>query len=114
MIAGLLIFAARISFVIVAIDQQYIRHADRFRKFDGEQFGIPWPCAEAKREPQARFETAEELLLALERGAARPLPPPTATPLVDRGGDAKLHALLMVSLLANVILLYLFLVLSAK
>ena len=66
------------------------------------------------REPAARFETAEELLLALERGAARPLPPPTATPLVDRVGDLKLRALLIASLLANVIFLYLFLVLSAK
>lgn len=66
------------------------------------------------REPAARFETAEELLLALERGAARPLPPPIATPLVDRVSDLKLRALLIASLLANVIFLYLFLVLSAK
>ncbi len=66
------------------------------------------------REPAARFETAEEFLLALERGAARPLPPPTVTPLVNRGTDVKFRVLLIVSLLANIFLLYLILVLSAK
>ena len=66
------------------------------------------------REPALRFETAEEFLLALERGAARPLPPPTATPLVSRGVGVKVRVLLIASLIANILLLYLILVLSAK
>jgi serine/threonine protein phosphatase PrpC len=66
------------------------------------------------REPSARFETAEEFLLALERGAARPIPPPASTPLVDRVGDIRLRAILVVSVLANVVLLYLLLVMAAK
>ncbi len=36
------------------------------------------------RDPRQRFETAEELLLALERGASRPVAPPPATPLAMR------------------------------
>ena len=36
------------------------------------------------RERRQRFETAEELLLALERGASRPLAAPRATPLIAR------------------------------
>jgi serine/threonine protein phosphatase PrpC len=35
-------------------------------------------------DPAQRFETAEELMLALERGAARPLAAPRATPLLAR------------------------------
>jgi serine/threonine protein kinase len=66
------------------------------------------------RDPAARFETAEEFLLALERGAARPISPPTSTPLVERVGDSKLRAILVVSVLANVLLLYFLLVMSAK
>ena len=66
------------------------------------------------REPAARFETAEELLLALERGAARPLPPPSSTPLVDRFADSRWRFWFIGSLLLNVILVYVVLVLSAK
>ena len=36
------------------------------------------------REPKQRFEIAEELALALERGASRPLAAPPATPLLAR------------------------------
>ena len=36
------------------------------------------------RDPKQRFETAEELVLALERGASRPLNAPLATPLLQR------------------------------
>lgn len=36
------------------------------------------------REARARFETAEEFLLALERGASRPLNAPQGTPLLQR------------------------------
>jgi serine/threonine protein phosphatase PrpC len=66
------------------------------------------------REPAQRFETAEEFLLALERGAARPIAAPTSTPLVDRVDNNKLRIILALSILANVILLYLLLVLSTK
>ena len=66
------------------------------------------------RDSAARFETAEELLLALERGASRPLPKPASMPLVDRVGDMKLGVMLVASFLANIFLLYLILVLSAK
>ena len=41
------------------------------------------------RDPRQRFETAEELLLALERGASRPVGAPAATPLIAaRSGRA--------------------------
>ena len=66
------------------------------------------------RESATRFETAEEFLLALERGASRPLPKPASMPLVDRVGDLKLRVMLVASLLVNIFLLYLILVLSAK
>ena len=53
------------------------------------------------RDPRQRFETAEELLLALERGAARPLAAPPATPLLQRDTATLLKAALVVSLLFN-------------
>ena len=53
------------------------------------------------RDPRQRFETAEELLLALERGAARPLNAVPATPLLQRDPRALLVAALVVSLLFN-------------
>jgi serine/threonine protein phosphatase PrpC len=56
------------------------------------------------RERKQRFETAEELVLALERGASRPLPPPGATPLIARDPLALWKAGLGVSLLFNVLL----------
>ena len=36
------------------------------------------------RDKRQRFETAEELLLALERGVSRPLTAPHATPMMQR------------------------------
>ncbi|MBP6901315.1 MAG: protein kinase [Burkholderiaceae bacterium] len=57
------------------------------------------------REPRERFETAEELLLALQRGAARPLAAPRATPLLQRDPAALLKAALGVSLLFNGLLI---------
>jgi len=56
------------------------------------------------REAAQRFETAEELLLALERGASRPLRAPGATPLIHRDPLALWKAALAVSLLFNVLL----------
>ena len=55
-------------------------------------------------DPQRRFETAEELLLALERGASRVLAAPPATPLIQRDPAALLKAGLAVSLLFNALL----------
>jgi len=57
-------------------------------------------------DPRQRFETADEMLLALERGAARALPPPTHTPLVARDPAALWKLGLLVSLLLNALLIY--------
>jgi serine/threonine protein phosphatase PrpC len=56
------------------------------------------------RDPKLRFETAEELLLALERGASRPVSAPPATPLVHRDPAMLYKIGLVVSLLLNVLL----------
>jgi len=53
-----------------------------------------------------RFETAEEMVLALERGASRPLSAPGATPLVARDPTALWKIALGVSLLFNTLLVY--------
>lgn len=57
------------------------------------------------RDKRQRFETAEELLLALERGAARPLSAPAATPLLQRDPTVPWKLLLGVSALLNLLLL---------
>jgi serine/threonine protein phosphatase PrpC len=57
-------------------------------------------------DPRQRFETAEELLLALERGAARPLNAPHATPLAARDPALLWKVGLAVSLLLNALLIY--------
>ncbi len=66
------------------------------------------------RDPAARFETAEEFLLALERGAARPLAPPPSTPLLGRPAAERWRASALLSFALNALLIYLILVLSAK
>lgn len=53
-----------------------------------------------------RFETAEELLLALERGASRPVGVPAATPLAARDPAALWKLAAGVSLLLNALLVY--------
>lgn len=58
------------------------------------------------RDPRQRFETAEELLLALERGASRPLSAPLSTPLLARDPAAMWKIALAVSLLFNFLLAY--------
>ena len=58
------------------------------------------------REAAQRFETAEELLLALERGAARPISAPAATPLLRRDPAAVWQLALGLSLLLNALLVY--------
>lgn len=59
------------------------------------------------RDKRQRFETAEEFLLALERGASRPLMAPPASPLMQRDPALLWKLLLGVSALINVLLLYL-------
>ena len=58
------------------------------------------------RDPRQRFETAEELLLALERGASRPLAAPPSTPLLSRDPAAAWKIAFAVSALMNVLLAY--------
>ena len=53
-----------------------------------------------------RFETAEELLLALERGASRPLSAPGTQPLMQRDATALWKIALAVSVLVNLLLIY--------
>lgn len=58
------------------------------------------------RDKRQRFETAEEFLLALERGASRPLTAPPASPLLQRDPTFVWKLLLVVSGLFNVLLIY--------
>ena len=53
------------------------------------------------RERRQRFETAEEMLLALERGASRPLTAQPATPLIRRDPTARWKIALALSGLFN-------------
>jgi len=58
------------------------------------------------RDGRVRFETAEELVLALERGASRPVAAPGATPLFQRDPTAIWKALLVASAALNALLLF--------
>lgn len=58
------------------------------------------------RDPKQRFETAEEMLLALERGASRPLNAVPASPLLARDPATVWRVAFACSLLFNVLLLY--------
>jgi serine/threonine protein phosphatase PrpC len=58
------------------------------------------------RNKAERFETAEEFLLALERGASRPLTAPQASPLLARDPTAGWKLGLAISLLFNLMLIY--------
>ncbi len=57
------------------------------------------------RDLRQRFETAEELLLALERGASRAIGAPAATPLLQRDPTALLKLGLGLSVLLNLLLI---------
>ncbi|TAH50661.1 MAG: bifunctional protein-serine/threonine kinase/phosphatase [Betaproteobacteria bacterium] len=59
------------------------------------------------RDPKERFETAQEFLLALERGADRPLATRRRMPLVERNPRLALKIVAGASLLLNVVLIYL-------
>jgi hypothetical protein len=58
------------------------------------------------RDRRHRFETAEELLLALERGASRPLTAPPPTPLIQRDPTALWKIAFAISALFNALLVY--------
>jgi hypothetical protein len=58
------------------------------------------------REKRQRFETAEEMLLALERGASRPLSPLQSAPLLQRDPTTLWKMALALSLLLNFLLIY--------
>lgn len=58
------------------------------------------------RHAKQRFETAEELLLALERGASRPLAAPGSTPLMARDPTALWKLVAVLSVLLNALLVF--------
>lgn len=58
------------------------------------------------KEKKQRFETAEEMLLALERGASRPLSAIASTPLVGRDPVDLWRAGFAISVLFNLLLIY--------
>jgi len=62
------------------------------------------------RDKEKRFETAEEFLLALERGEQQPLLPPQRMSLVERNPLQLWQSVAIISLLVNFFLLYLMLV----
>ncbi|MES2500265.1 MAG: bifunctional protein-serine/threonine kinase/phosphatase [Pseudomonadota bacterium] len=62
------------------------------------------------RDPQLRFETAEEMLLALEHGELKPLLAPARTPLIARARLVKWQWIAIFSFIINVFLIYLLLV----
>jgi serine/threonine protein phosphatase PrpC len=58
------------------------------------------------RNAKQRFETAEELLLALERGASRPVAAPGSTALLVRDPTALWKGIALLSLLLNALLVF--------
>ncbi len=58
------------------------------------------------RDKRKRFETAEEMLLALERGASRPLSAPGSNALIERDDTVLWKLALGVSVLFNLLLIY--------
>jgi serine/threonine protein kinase len=58
------------------------------------------------RDQRQRFETGEEFLLALERGASRPLTAPAPSPRLRRDPAAIWKLGLLLSVLFNFLLLY--------
>lgn len=62
------------------------------------------------RDPQARFETAEEMLLALEYGELKPVLAPARTPLVARAKYLQWQWIAAFSLILNFLLIYLLIV----
>ncbi len=61
------------------------------------------------RDQKQRFETAEEMLLALERGEVRSVSAPQRTPLMQRP-TARWQAIAAISIVLNLLLIYILLV----
>ena len=62
------------------------------------------------RDAARRFETTDEVLLAIERGAARPLAAPTPMPLLERNPISVWRAIAALSIVINILLLYLWVI----
>ena len=62
------------------------------------------------RNPESRFETAEEMLLALEYGELKPILAPARTPLVARARFLKWQWIAIFSLILNFLLIYLLII----
>jgi protein phosphatase len=62
------------------------------------------------RNPESRFETAEEMLLALEYGELKPILAPARTPLVARARFVKWQWIAIFSLMLNFLLIYLLII----
>ncbi|HSH54839.1 MAG TPA: bifunctional protein-serine/threonine kinase/phosphatase [Methylotenera sp.] len=62
------------------------------------------------RDAKTRFETAEEMLLALEHGELKPILAPTRTPLIARARLVKWQWIAIFSLILNFLLMYLLVV----
>jgi serine/threonine protein kinase len=62
------------------------------------------------RDPAQRFETAEEMLLALEVGERKPLLTPSRSPLAERDPLLLWQGLAVLAIIANVLLVYLLIV----
>ncbi|QDZ26544.1 bifunctional protein-serine/threonine kinase/phosphatase [Noviherbaspirillum sp. UKPF54] len=94
--------------------------------FQHPRFGVPTPPSRFRpdlplwlenvvlkavaRDPADRFETAEELLLALERGAANPTAPRRPVPLAKRDPVSLWRAVAAAAIVINLLLLYLLVV----
>jgi serine/threonine protein phosphatase PrpC len=62
------------------------------------------------RDPKSRFETAEEMLLALEVGERKPLLTASRSPLAERDPMLMWQGIALLSILANVLLIYMLIV----
>lgn len=61
-------------------------------------------------DPVKRFETAEEMLLALEMGEAKPIMAPGRMPIAERHVSGKWVLIAILSTIVNILLIYLFIV----
>lgn len=66
------------------------------------------------RDPERRFETAEEFLLALERGAQCPIQAPRRASLAEREPTRMWIAIALFSIVINLVLLYLLIAGAAR
>ncbi len=62
------------------------------------------------RDNAKRFETIEEMLLALEQGEMKPLAPPAVTPLMERDPAVVWKVFALLSIALNLLLIYLLVV----